>query len=109
MNDQSLTPLRRCGTVAGKESRSSQTSGIRTRQLADFLCPRVFTSGGRQLYKTRKGKLPAVWFRFLASRHPQVRRLETSPCAFLINRRHFHVAAALYRVFFRPLPFHHRP
>ncbi|KQH72807.1 hypothetical protein [Xylella fastidiosa] len=52
----SLTHIRRCGTVASKELQNSCSGGIRTRQLADFLYPYVFMSGGQQRYKTRKGK-----------------------------------------------------
>ncbi|EWG13784.1 prophage antirepressor [Xylella fastidiosa Mul-MD] len=52
----SLTHIHRCGTVFGKELQNSCSGGIRTRQLADFLYPYVFMSGGQQRYKTRKGK-----------------------------------------------------
>ncbi|AIC10062.1 BRO-N domain-containing protein [Xylella fastidiosa] len=55
-NAVSLTTVRRCGTVASKELQNSCSGGIRTRQLADFLYPYVFMSGGQQRYKTRKGK-----------------------------------------------------
>ncbi|WP_369210810.1 hypothetical protein [Xylella fastidiosa] len=52
----SLTHIHRCGTVTRKELQNSCSGGIRTRQLADFLYPYVFMSGGQQRYKTRKGK-----------------------------------------------------
>ncbi|UIN28358.1 hypothetical protein LZ757_02325 [Xylella fastidiosa subsp. morus] len=53
----SLTTVRRCGTVSGKECKNSVHSGTRIRKPCGFfLRPHVFTSGGRQRYKTRKGK-----------------------------------------------------
>ncbi len=52
----SLTTVRRCGTVAGKEPKNSELGGTRTRNPCGFLRLHVFTSGGRQLYNTRKGK-----------------------------------------------------
>lgn len=42
--------------LTGKEPRNSERSGIRTRQSCGFFVPDTFASGGRQPYKTRKGK-----------------------------------------------------
>lgn len=52
----SLTTVRRCGTVAGKELKNSEPRGTRTRKPCGFFMPARFTSGGRQPYNTRKGK-----------------------------------------------------
>ncbi|RWA36640.1 hypothetical protein XfCFBP8078_12180 [Xylella fastidiosa subsp. multiplex] len=52
----SLTTVRRCGTVVGKELRNSELSGTRIRKPCGFFTPARFTSGGRQPYNTRKGK-----------------------------------------------------
>ncbi|EGO80834.1 BRO-N domain-containing protein [Xylella fastidiosa] len=52
----SLTTVRRCGTVVGKEIKNSELSGTRIRKPCGFFTPARFTSGGRQPYNTRKGK-----------------------------------------------------
>ncbi|MDS9990886.1 Bro-N domain-containing protein [Xylella fastidiosa] len=52
----SLTTVRRCGTVAGKELKNSEIGGTRIRKSCGFFTPARFTSGGRQPYNTRKGK-----------------------------------------------------
>ncbi len=66
----SLTTAHRCGTVAGKEIRKTPETAVpASENHAVFLRLNVFTSGGRQRYKTLWGKLPAVCFRFLTSRH----------------------------------------
>ncbi|WP_338419773.1 Bro-N domain-containing protein [Xylella fastidiosa] len=52
----SLTTVRRCGTVVGKELKNSEIGGTRIRKSCGFFMPARFTSGGRQPYNTRKGK-----------------------------------------------------
>ncbi|WCF27867.1 hypothetical protein [Xylella fastidiosa] len=51
-----MTPLHRCGTVAGKELKNSVASGTRIRKSCGFFVPARFMSGGRQPYKTPWGK-----------------------------------------------------
>ncbi|UIX82241.1 hypothetical protein [Xylella fastidiosa] len=75
----SLTTAHRCGTVAGKEIKNSGNSGARTRQIAVFLRLHVLRREGGSHTTPARGKLPAVCFRFLTSRHLRVRRAKTSP------------------------------
>ncbi|MDC7971291.1 hypothetical protein, partial [Xylella fastidiosa] len=77
----SLTTVRRCGTVAGKEPRNSiASSGYRIRQSRGFFVPVRFHGGRVTDKKPRKGEeVRLSGCRFRASRLLRVRRLETSP------------------------------
>ncbi|HHW4669517.1 MAG TPA: hypothetical protein ACQGQJ_07995 [Xylella fastidiosa subsp. multiplex] len=76
----SLTTVRRCGTVAGKEPKNSGSSGNRTRNPCGFFTPARFYVGRAAAIQHPQGEnCPPSTSGFLASRHPQVRRLRTSP------------------------------
>ncbi len=76
----SLTTVRRCGTVAGKEPKNSELGGTRTRNPCGFFTPARFYVGRAAAIQHPQGEnCPPSEFGFLASRHPQVRRLRTSP------------------------------
>ncbi len=94
----SLTTVRRCGTVAGKELKNSEIGGTRIRKSCGFLRPHVLRREGGSHTTPARGKLPAVRFRFLTSRHPQERRVRTSPCVLLINRETFLCRSPLFRL-----------
>ncbi|WP_375731698.1 BRO-N domain-containing protein [Xylella fastidiosa] len=76
----SLTTVRRCGTVAAKEPKNSELGGTRTRNPCGFFTPARFYVGRAAAIQHPQGEnCPPSEFGFLASRHPQVRRLRTSP------------------------------
>ncbi|UIT40323.1 phage antirepressor protein [Xylella fastidiosa] len=86
----SLTTAHRCGTVAGKEPKNSELGGTRTRNPCGFFTPARFYVGRAAAIQHPQGEnCPPSEFGFLASRHPQVRRLGTSPCVLLITRETF--------------------
>ncbi|MDC7962749.1 hypothetical protein PRA13_02795 [Xylella fastidiosa] len=78
----SLTHIRRCGTVFGKEPKNSGSSGNRTRNPCGFFyaCTFLRREGGSHTTPCKGESCPPSTSGFLASRHPQVRRLGTSPC-----------------------------
>ncbi|QIS26413.1 phage antirepressor protein [Xylella fastidiosa] len=76
----SLTTAHRCGTVFGKEPKNSGSSGNRTRNPCGFFTPARFYVGRAAAIQHPQGEsCPPSTSGFLASRHPQVRRLRTSP------------------------------
>ncbi|WP_235048572.1 hypothetical protein [Xylella fastidiosa] len=74
----SLTHIHRCGTVAGKEPKNSGNSGTRIRNPCGFFTPARFYVGRAAAIQHPQGEsCPPSVSGFLASRHPQVRRLRT--------------------------------
>ncbi|MGY4813333.1 phage antirepressor protein [Xylella fastidiosa] len=63
----SLTHIRRCGTVFGKEPKNSGNSGTRIRKSCGFFTPaRFYVGRAAAIQHPARGKLPAVCFRFLS-------------------------------------------
>ncbi|WP_272898738.1 BRO-N domain-containing protein, partial [Xylella fastidiosa] len=94
----SLTTVRRCGTVAGKECSSSEHSGNRTRQSRGFFVPGSMTMAGRATdKKPRKGEEVhrlCTATNLLATRRG--RAVATSPRFFTSHRsRHMSVPSVI--------------
>ncbi len=79
----SLTHIHRCGTVFGKECKNSVHSGTRIRKPCGFYARTFLRREGGSDTRPARGKLPAVYVRFLTLPTPTgAARKNVSPVFF---------------------------
>ncbi len=94
----SLTTAHRCGTLAGKECKDSESSGYRTRQSRGFFVPGSMTMAGRATdKKPRKGEEVHRLLSVFNLPATQRRRVKTTSLRFsnLSRSRHMSVPSVI--------------